>query len=402
MTPAAKQSVSTHLSTLRRAALALLSAALLAAGGCDARPAEDEPATTEQEPARVVVETATSGHVTEQINTTGTIKPLREVIVAAEGSGLVIALPVSLGAAVARGAPLAWLDATVQEARLEQAHASLAQARAALELASGDFERASTLHGQHAVTDQVMQQRRIQRDSSEAAARAAEAGVTLAEKAVADCTLRAPFAGTVAEVKLELGALVAPGTPAFHLVSVERVRVLAALSGSDVGRVEEGMPVQLQVPTLGERIFEAHVEHIGPSGDPRTRTYPLEVVVENEDGALRPGMLAKVDVILAHRSDAVLLSRSCIIEGATAQAFVVKDGRAELRSLDLGESRGEQIEVRSGIAAGELVVSLGRQSLRDGDPVSIYDMPAARGAAPADPPATAARATAPSADAETD
>ena len=383
--------------------LAVLSCVVLALSGCSPQQEKDQTEDIEKQAPRVVTETATSGRVTEKINTTGTIKPQREVVISSEGAGRVIVLAAALGTKVEAGALLARLDATVQDAQREQARAALRQARAALELAQSEFERSKTLHEQQALPDSLLEQARIGRDSSDASVAAAEAGLKLAEKAVSNCSLRAPFAGTVAEVHLELGALVAPGTPAFQLMSVGRLQVLAAVSSSVVGRIEEGMAVLLRVPSIGDRLFHGQVEHLGPSADPRTHTYPLEVLVDNADGALRPGMMAKVEIILEQRSEAVLVPRACIFEGARPSVFVVADGRAVARPVELGQSHGDQVEVLSGVAAGELIVSLGRQNLKDGDPVIPYEMPASTNGEPSNPPATAARTDAGGGgDAETD
>ncbi len=383
------------------ALLSPLAAALLVVG-CQPRAAAEAEQGAEADATRIVTETAVTGSVSDQVSTTGSVLPEREVVIAAEGSGRVIKLPVSLGSVVKKGALLAKLDSTVQRAQAKQAHANLRQAEAALELAASEFARAETLHGKQAVSDLVLEQRRIQHESSEAGVEAARAGVALANKAVADCSVRAPFAGTVAEVHLELGALVAPGTPSFRLVSIKQVRVLSGVSGSAVGKIQIGMPIDLRIPSLGDRAFRGVVGRIGPTADPRTRTYPLEANVENKDGALRPGMMAKVDVILAQRSEVVLVPRSCIIEDTPPHVFVVRDGRAEQRSVTLGQNQDELVEVLSGIEAGEVMVSLGRQRLSDGDLVSPYSMPDGDDGQPGSKPATTARAGTTTGDAETD
>ncbi len=353
-------------------ARALLLLALLALPGCPtaSAPAAEEP--IESPTISVSAATARDGRIVDPVTVTGVVGPRREVVVMAEGSGRVTQLPARLGDRVSSGDVLARLAADVPEARLDQALAQAAQAAAALELAVSDNERAHSLHVQGASTDRDLVASDISVRTARAQLQASDAAVKLARRGVADTTLRAPFDGSISSVSIELGAVIAPGTPAFGLVDLSEAVVSAGVSGREVSLVEPGQPVLVRVPSLGERAFEGTVGAVSPSSDPRTRTWGVEVRIPNDDRALRGGMVARVEIVVGERTG-VLVPDGAVVEGTDGpRAYVLVDGLAQVRDLSLGRSTDGLVEVRSGIEAGEQVAVLGSQRLSDGAPVSIY------------------------------
>jgi len=390
MTPIIRQANPIQHVACATLALALLS--LLALSGCSTDNVPER-SDDKAEGIAVVVEEAVTGSVTEKVNTTGTVMAEHQSLISAEAGGRVVELPVALGSRVAQGDLLARLDPTVSRAQVQQARASLLQAKAGLELAEVQLERTQALHVQSAASDQMLDQARIERDSRAGGVKAAEAGLALSEKSLADCSLRAPFAGTVAKVDLELGALVGPGTPAFQLVSAEKLFVLSMLSSGLIGSIAIDMQVRLQAPSLPGRSFSGRVARLGPAADMRTRTYPVEIDLEDSEEVLRPGMMVQVEIVLEQRGSAILVGRSSVLDEPNSRVFVISDGVAHLRKVKTGLSVGDQIEVQSGLRAGELVVSLGHQQLIDGSSVHIYDMPELPGSTQDSPAASAAAST---------
>jgi len=354
-----------------RPTLLLIALAVALTAGCPT--AEEEVEEAVERVVSVSAAAATSDTVVDPVVVTGVIKPKREVMVAAEGSGRVVDLPVQLGQRVARGEELARLDATVQRAQLDQARAQAEQAAAGLELAEAELGRAENLHNQGASTDRDLQAASIQVRTARAQQQAADAAVRLAERRVADATVRAPFAGTIATVQLELGALVGPGTPAFGLVDLSEARIGVGVAGREVPLVAEGQVARVRVPSLGERGFAGRVSAISPTTDPRTRTWPVDITVPNPDGELRAGMVARVQIVVGERQ-AVVVPEGAVVEGEQTVVFAIEGDVAVRRVVDLGRSADGLVEVRSGVTPGEQVAVLGSQHLSDGVKVSIYTM----------------------------
>ena len=363
--------------------LLLLAGVLTLATGC---PSAAEIAAPEVE--RVVsisAAAAVTATVIDPVIVTGVVKPVRSVVIASEGSGRVVDLPARLGLVVTKGEALARLDSGVQTARLDQARAQADQGAAALELAEAEHRRAQELHDQGAATDRDLQAAGIQVRTARAQDTSAKAAVRLAERAVTDATIRAPFAGTISMTQLELGALVGPGTPAFGLVDLSEVRVGLGVAGREIPLLAAGQGARVRVPSLGEAGFDGRVTAISPTTDPRTHTWPVEVTVLNPTGVLRAGMVARVQIVVGERS-AVVVPEGAVIEGDRPRVFVIEDDVAVERQVVLGRSQRGRVEILDGVQPGDIVSVLGSQHLSDGVSVSVYAMPDADAGASALPP----------------
>ena len=347
---------------------------LVFAVGCGTEQAEVAEEQTDERIA-VTVEVARAARVEDRISATGTIKAQHQALISAETGGRVTEVAVELGSKVSRGATLIRLDPTTASAQVQQAAAAVDQAQAASRLAEAQQLRAQKLHKEGALSDQNLEQAEIETDSRRAALSAAEAGLALAEKALADCTLRAPFAGTVGAVQVELGSLVAPGSPALNLVSSEQLFVSSTLTSSEVGQVREGMAARVSIPSLEGQSFAAHVARIGPLADLRTRNYPVELKVEGSSDSLRSGMMVALEILREVREQSVLVPATAVIGGEQPGIFVLDRGSARLRTVTLGRTIGRDIELRDGVEVGEQVIVLGNQRVRDGTAVRLYKMP---------------------------
>ncbi len=340
--------------------------------GCP--PAEESEDAPVERVVSISVATATAQTVFDPVVATGVVKPLREVVISAEGSGRVVDLPAQLGRRVARGEELARLDSGIQRAQLDQAKAQADQASAGVELAETELGRVEELHSQGASTDRDLQGATIQARTARAQLTAAEASVRLAERALANATIRAPFAGTISMVRLELGALVGPGTPSFGLVDLSDAKIGLGIAGREVSLLAEGQSASVRIPSLGERGYQGRVSAISPTTDPRTHTWPVDVTVPNPSGELRSGMVARVQIVVGERTG-VVVPEGAVQEGDEPRLFVIEENLAVKRLVTLGRSADGDVEIRDGLQAGEQVAVLGSQHLSDGVKVSIYEMP---------------------------
>lgn len=349
----------------------------LAVAGCPPAPAED--AVEETPPPQPVVPIsqaeATRQRVVDPVVLTGVVQPARQVTVLAEASGRVTRLPVALGDRVEEGAVLAHLDEVIPSARLAQARAQAEQAAAALDLAEADLARVESLHQQGATTDQDLQSSQVRVRSSRAQAEAADAAVTLARRALRDATVRAPFAGVVSALHLELGSVIAPGAPVAHVVDlVPRAEVSVGVPSRELPLVQPGQATHVVVPTLGETRWTGTVSAVSPASS-QAHTWPVEIAVDNPDGTLRAGMVARVEIVVGER-DGVVVPDGAIVERRDGPVlFVVEDDVARMRAVTLGRVTAGRVEIRSGVEAGESVAVLGSQHLSDGSPVAPYDLP---------------------------
>lgn len=352
-------------------------------------PAVEDP-TPEERAIPVAVEAARRGTVADPVQATGTVAPNQQVTVASEGSGRVLEVLVGLGSSVTKGAALARLDSAVQRAQLDQARANLRGAEAQLALAQDAFGRSEQLLDQGAQSASSHLQSDASLAGAQSAVDAARAAVTLAERQVSDTTIRAPWSGTVASVGLSEGALIAPGTPAFKLVSLDPVRIDVGLPAREIGLVQPGQLVRVTLPTAPGPAREAQVARVGPEADARSRTFPVEIELANPAGDLRSGMVARAAIVVGEREGVTLVPEAAVVAARPPVVFVIDGDRAHKREVELGRSQSGLIEVIGGVEPGDLVATLGRQHLSDGALVTRYDLaaeqPDAKAEAPAPPP----------------
>jgi multidrug efflux pump subunit AcrA (membrane-fusion protein) len=411
--------------TLKLLSLAFILALVgLLALSCSGSKAQSNKAanTAGQATAPQIIEVSTMPAISRQLprffEATGSLAGNEQTDVAPAVAGKVIAVGVDLGSYVQRGAMLVRLDDRDARIRLEQAQAQVVQAQAAvrqaeariglrpgqsfnpehvaevgaarvaLELAekqlrrferlieSGDVSR-SSYDQQKAQRDQLQQQYEAALAAARqnyAAVQTARAAVASAQtqietqrKAISDGVVTAPISGYVAERPADLGEYVTTSTKVATLVSTNPLRLRIDIPEQAISSVRVGEGVSVSVSAYPDRAFSGRVARISPNVTATSRTLTVEAEIENGDGALKPGQFATVRIQQPASTTAVLVpARAVHTEGASSHLFVIKDGRAEMRLVQLGQTEGDMVEIRSGVAAGEQVATTNIEALSDG------------------------------------
>jgi multidrug efflux pump subunit AcrA (membrane-fusion protein) len=181
----------------------------------------------------------------------------------------------------------------------------------------------------------------------------------------------APFAGRIGTKYMDTGALASPATPIVSVVT-ENVRVWVNVDETELPHVRVGGPARLTVSTFPNEPFDARVEAVTPAGEQKSRTFQTKLAPVDPNGQLKDGMLAQVYLRGRELQAATLIPASAIVwRSGQAYAFVVVDGKAERRLLDLGIGDRDQWEVLAGVQPGELVISPAVDALVNGDPVTV-------------------------------
>ena len=338
------------------------------------------------------------------LEVTGTLAAQEEAEVAAEIQGRVIATPVERGTRVAEGDALIRIAAVEVEAQVAEAEANAAQiegrlgleggatftidrvpevanARASLDLAQADFERAQMLFDRKLLSKAEFDQRSAQAEvarrqfdiARNAAVQqyqsllAARARVSLARKALADTTVRAPFAGVVGQRLVSVGDYVTRGTKVASVLRTNPLRVELTVPEQYSADIAVGRAMSLQVDASPGRTFEGRVRYVSPALQADSRTLIVEAVVENEGGTLKPGSFATARIEQASPKPGVLVPAAAVRTAAgTSRIFVVTGDRVEERIVTLGQRDGEMIEIATGLKAGEVVASSLVEQLVDG------------------------------------
>lgn len=206
-------------------------------------------------------------------------------------------------------------------------------------------------------------------DASKAAVDQAQAAVDLAQIAFNDASVTSPVDGVVSDKLLSEGALVGPQTPIVSVISSD-VELVLGVEESQIGQVKEEQKAEISVAAFPGVLFPARVAMIAPSADPKSRTFQVKIRPDLNDGKLRPGMFAQVNVVTQEKPKAVLVPKESVLtrSGQTV-VFVLTGDTVQMRTVKLGLARNGTVEIASGVNAGEEVVVAGQNDLRDGDKV---------------------------------
>jgi RND family efflux transporter MFP subunit len=318
----------------------------------------------------VVTRTAVQRDVPFTVTVLGTVEAWREVTVSARTSGEILKLNFDKGDLV-HARPAAGADETagavlpLAELEQEEYKLRLAQAAASLSDAETTFERVKRLLEQGSAVESEY-------DKAKAAYDVAKAQSDLAQKLFNDTIVYSPIEGTVIARPVEVGELVAPGTPIATVADVRRVKIVTSVAESDSPHVEAGAVCPVSIDALPGRAFSGTVIYKSIKADAMTRCFPIELEVDNADGALGIGMVARVTFALHTEPDAITVPIDALTYWEQAKGVFVVDaaGTASFRALTFGPRCGDEIIVTDGLEPGDEIVISGQESLRPGSTVT--------------------------------
>lgn len=401
--------------------LLLLAASVFVAscGGSRANVRKEEPARTAQP---VAVEVTTAAAIQRDLprffEATGSLAGDQQTDVAPQTAGKVVAVGVDIGSPVRRGQMLVRLDESELKLRVDQAATQVAQAKAAvrqaeekiglrsgqsfdpnrvaevaaarvaLELAEKNLRRAEKLIESGDVSRSFYDDQRARRDQLKeqydvavAQARQNYAGVDVARTNVANAEsqlaiarknlsyaiIPSPIDGIVSERTADLGEYVSPQQKVATVVRINPLRMRIDIPEQAIPEVRVGQSVSITTSAWPDKNFAGRVARIAPNVSATSRTLTVEAEIENSSGALKPGQFATVRILQERAAPAVLVpARALINEAGVSRVFVIKNGHAEQRLVQIGQAEGDLIEVKSGVAADEQVATSNLEQLSDG------------------------------------
>lgn len=349
---------------------------------------------------------------------TGSLAGDQQTDVAPSIAGKVTAIGVDLGSYVKRGQMIVRLDDVDSKLRVEQAQAQLDQAKAALrqaeekiglrpgqnfdvnripevanarvalELAEKNLRRAEKLIESGDVSRSNYDEQKARRDqlkevyeaalslgrqnfAAVANARAnvanAQTQVGLARRNLSYALVFSPIDGYVAERTADLGEYVSPTSKVATIVRINPLRIRIDIPEQAIPEVRVGQSVSVTTSAWPDKNFSGRIARISPNVSPSSRTLTVEAEVENSSGILKPGQFASVRILQQRVEPAVLVPlRAVRTESGVSRVFVIKDGHAQQRLVQLGQSESDLVEVKGGVAADEQVATSNVDQLSDG------------------------------------
>jgi len=373
-------------------------------------------------PTPAVIEITSMAAVSRQLpqyfEATGSLAANEQTDVAPETAGKVAAVGVDIGTFVKKGQMLVRLEDADFKDRVQQAQAQVDQAkatleqnrakiglrpgqkfnpenvpevaaaRAALDLADKNLRRSEKLLESGDVSRAAYDVQKSQRDqaseqykalihqaeqnfaaiaNSQASVEAAQSNLSLAKRNLTYTTVAAPMAGYIADRPADVGEYISPQQKVATIVNTNPLRVKIDVPEQAIPQIHQGETVSVSVSAYTDRTFSGRVARISPNVTATSRTLSVEADVDNPNGELKPGQFATIRVLLPQSAPAVMVPQRALrtISGAT-YVFVIKNGFAQQRLVQSGQTEGDMVELKSGVAADEVVAISNVDQLGDG------------------------------------
>jgi len=322
----------------------------------------------------------------------GTLESPAAFVVKPKISGRILRLGVALADTVARGQVLAWLDddepvqlVAQAEAELAVTEASLAEADSALVIASRELQRIATLRQRGVASEAQFDVAQADQLTKQAQAKVAAAQVTKAEAALASAKVRLGYtrvvAGwnggndhrVVAERFASEGETVTTDTPLLSIVELNPITGVIFVSERDYARLRPGQAASLTTDAYPGHSFQGRIDRIAPIFRQATRQARVELVFENRDHRLKPGMFIRATVVMDQVAEATIVPEQALTTRADRTGvFVVSDDARSVawREVQVGIREGNRVQVEGEGLTGR-VVTLGQQLVNDGSAITI-------------------------------
>jgi membrane fusion protein (multidrug efflux system) len=321
--------------------------------------------------AIVVTQQVNRQHLVDEIEALGTARANESIEIRPRISSLVEAIVFNEGQAVETGDVLVELEDNEIRAGLALAEASLSESRSL-------YDRSRSLADTQAISVSNLEQLLAQVHVDEARVEAARARLE-------NTIIRAPFSGRIGLRRVSPGSFVDNGTVITTLDDVSRIKLDFSVPESFLTALSEGMSIDAHSLVYPNRVFNGTVASIDTRLDPVSRAVLVRAIVPNDDGLLKPGMFMSVD-LKRDRGEVVVAPEQAIVpEGGNQYVFVVADGVAEKRRVELGRRIPGYVSIVSGLEAGESVITEGTHKVRDGSAVEVAGAPSASGPENPDP-----------------
>lgn len=386
-------------------------------GGSKANVPKDE-ANTQPTIVDVTTAPAIMRELPRFFEATGSLNGDEQTDIAPSVAGKVVSVAVDLGSYVRKGQTIIRLDDVDSKLRVEQAQAQVEQfkaalrqaeekvgirpgqsfdlnrlpevasARVALELAEKNLRRSEKLIESGDISRAVYDQQKAQRDQFKelyevslsqarqnyAAVITARANVAnavsqlaLARRTLSYANVYSPIDGYVSERTADLGEYVSPTTKIATVVRINPLRVRIDIPEQAIPAVAVGQSVSITTSAWPDRNFSGRIARISPNVTPTSRTLTVEAEIENSSGVLKPGQFATVRILQSRAEPALLIpARAVRTESGVSRVFVIKDGHARERIVQLGQADGDLVEIKGGVAADEPVATSNVELLSDG------------------------------------
>ena len=310
-----------------------------------------------------------TGRISEEVSAVGTLLANESIIIRPEVEGRISAIHFAEGQLVRQGVKLVSLDSSEIEAQLSAI-------RAELNLNRSRMRRAEELQAKNFISAEALDVAR--ENLNQSLARQSEIQAKLDKM-----TIKAPFEGVAGLRQVSPGAYVKAGQDIARLEGIGTLKLDFRVPEIFLRKIRTNQEAQVSVDAFPGESFRGAIYAIEPAVDEQTRTVLLRARIPNPGVRLKPGMFARVNLVLDTRENAMLVPEQALVpRGTERYVFRLVDGKAVLSKVEIGLRRTGEVEIVRGLKAGDSIVVDGQLRLQDGSPVTIFaDKPPAATAA---------------------
>lgn len=323
----------------------------LSVGSCS-KDAKTDSSTKADEKAKVKVALVSEREVAQTQSFTANVEPEVKNNIVPSVPGRIRQIFVEVGANVSKGQKLAQMDA----ANLSNSETQIANLRLT-------YKRVSELFAVGGASQQELDNAKLQLNVAE----------TNLKNLSENTFLISPISGVVTARNYDSGDMYSGQLPILTVMQINPVKLKINISESFYSLVKVGMPVDVTVDVFKDQAFTGRISLIYPTIDDRSRTFPVEVKLVNNNGKVRPGMFARVGINFGNMNRVVVPDQAIIKQSGSGSRFVYiyKNGKVSYTEVELGQRLGNEYELISGVASGDQVVVSGQSRLADGVEVEI-------------------------------
>jgi RND family efflux transporter MFP subunit len=302
------------------------------------------------------------------ISVQGTVESDNNILVSPKMGGVVTAVNVKVGDKVGQGQTMAVID----DAVLQQ---SIEELKTGLELANTVFEKQQNLWNQKIGSEVQYLQAKNNKESLERKLQTLNAQVAMSR-------ITSPISGVVDEVNIKPGEAASPGFGVIRVVNLSKIKIKARMADSYIGTVKKGDEVRITLPDINQEL-NGKISFVSQVVNPQSRTFDIEVMLDNKEEKLKPNMLAVVNINDKTAQEAIVIDANYVQQSEEGDVVYVagaegQNQKAQMRKVKTGLTYNGQVEVLEGLKAGDQLITAGYQDLVDGQLIKLSSAPTAK------------------------
>lgn len=296
--------------------------------------------------------------LTNTISVVGKVIPSEEIKVSPKSSGRIERIQKDVGQEVSAGEVLMELDSSDLALQIEKTRILLDDSKRSLDRKKALVDSGAISQSEYDTSLNTYDTYRLTMQQN--------------ENELANAQIKSPISGLVTIKNFNLGETVTSNTVAYTIVNIDKVLVNASLMEDEVNYVKVGQAVDIVVPAISDQTYKGIVAKISPYASDKDKTYPVWVEVNNQKRVLKPGMFAEIKLNYNRLEGVISVSKDFIVDkGDKKVVYVVNVDKAAERPIETGIVLNGRVEVTKGLNAGDILITSGLKTLKDGKSVTI-------------------------------